>query len=303
MINCDSIKKDIKRIKYITFPRRIFIIYIILFNLIEQILLKNHFFERYQSEKNEITLKFNSIGKQRILYSSHTQQYKNEKYYFFYNCPSKIYINNEEIKNLTNCTIINIQAYDSIIKLVWDKPLISTRYLFGNCVNIIEVNLTNFNTSLITDLAGMFQNCYSLKSVDLSNLVTNNNEYLNGMFYNCYSLKSINLSSFDTSKVISLWSMFYNCQSLISIDLSNFDTSLVFRMEYLFYNCKNLEYINIKNFSENKKLITKDMFYGIPKPVVICLDPYKSPKIYNITRNMSCITISCDKNWKSNKKK
>ena len=298
-IKIDNMKKDIQIL-----TGKIPIIFILLLNIIHQILLRDYYYERYISKMSEITLKVNGTGKQKILYSSYLYQaYDPDNLIYFYNCPSKIYINNEEIKKLTSCTTIDIPNFDSLIKLVWDKPLNSTRWLFYYCVNIIEVNLTNFNTSLVTDMAGMFRDCHSLISVELSNLVTKNNEYLNGVFYNCYSLKSIDLSSFDSSKVWSLYAMFYNCNSLISIDLSNFDTSSVKYMNELFFNCSNLEYINIKNFSEKKNLKSTDMFYGIAKNAVICLAPNKSPKIYNIVRNISCITISCDNNWRSIQKK
>ena len=41
------------------------------------------------------------------------------------------------------------------------------------------------------------------------------------------------------------------------------------------------------------------MFDGIPKNAVICLDSTKAPEIYKLANKISCVTISCETNWKS----
>ena len=92
--------------------------------------------------------------------------------------------------------------------------------------------------------------------------------------------------------------MFYNCKSLTTIDLSNFDTSSTTDMRSLFYNCSNLEYINIKNFTDKKVQYMTDMFTGIAKNAVICVDENKAPSIYNLANNMPCVTISCVEDWR-----
>ena len=117
------------------------------------------------------------------------------------------------------------------------------------------------------------------------------------MFDNCSSIKYIDLSNFDTSSTTEMNRMFQNCTSLTSINLSHFDTSKVGYMNHLFYNCKNLEYINLFNFTDNKRPTTQDMFTGIKKNAVICIDKNKAPSIYNLADKMSCVAISCRPDW------
>ncbi len=63
----------------------------------------------------------------------------------------------------------------------------------------------------------MFGSCTSLTSLDLSNFNTSNVTNMNGMFGSCTSLTSLDLSNFDTSKVTSMINMFNGCTSLRTI--------------------------------------------------------------------------------------
>ena len=56
----------------------------------------------------------------------------------------------------------------------------------------------------------MFPHC-SLTSLDLSNFDTSNVTDMSSMFYGCLNLKSLDLSSFDTSNVTNMSYMFYIC--------------------------------------------------------------------------------------------
>ena len=229
-------------------------------NVINKISSNIKCLENFWFNSSEIILKINNIGMNNILYYN----YLNKEY----PCPSIIYLN-DKIQNLTNCTRINISIPGSIVKLVWNNPLNSTRCLFYFCSNITEIKFLNFDKSLLTNIAGLFRDCYSLTSVDVSNLDIKNFNLLRYMFYNCISIKSINLSNFDTSNIIEIYNMFYNCHSLTSIDLSNFNTSKVTKMEHLFYNNTNLEYIKLLNFTDNKNPSITNMFNGIKKNAVI----------------------------------
>ena len=51
-----------------------------------------------------------------------------------------------------------------------------------------ELNIFNFNTSKVEDIAFMFLNCSELKSLDLSKFDTSQVTDMSRMFYNCSSL-------------------------------------------------------------------------------------------------------------------
>ena len=256
---------------------------------------KNKFYQRILLHSYIITLKVNGTWEHNILNAQEN----------FYSFPSEIYIDNNEIQNFSPPYKITVCDPTSIIKLEWNYPPNSTRSLFGHCSTITEINLTNFDSSSVIDMRDTFWDCFSLTSIDLSNLKTENVIDMWGFFIGCNSLRSLDLKSFNTSKVTSLVHMFENGYSLISLDLSNFDTYEVTEMTRLFHDCKNLEYINLKNFieNENKNVNSEEIFTGIAKNAVICLNPIKVLTLYNIAKNMVCVTISCKENWRSVQKK
>lgn len=114
--------------------------------------------------------------------------------------------------------------------------------LFYGLTNIASIDLSNFDTSNVTNMSSMFANCPNLITIEgLSNFDTSNVTDMSNMFRTCNSLTSLDLSSFNTSKVTNMSSMFYICPSLTSIEgLSNLNTSNVTDMSMMFYNCNSL---------------------------------------------------------------
>ena len=64
-----------------------------------------------------------------------------------------------------------------------------------------------------------------LRTIDVTNLDTSQITDMNSMFIGCMGLTSLDVSHFDTSQVTNMSNMFYYCTGLASFDLSNFDTS------------------------------------------------------------------------------
>ena len=210
-----------------------------------------------------ITLKVKGTGLKNIL-SSSTSDLQTH----VYPCPSNIYIKNQLIQNFTDCHFIDIEESDSEIKLEWNN--ISDNSLGGifyKCTEITEIDMTNFDTSLVTDMSEMFSMCYSLNSINVENLNTAKVETFRYMFYNCTNLTSINLESFTNPSATSLYRMFYRCI--------------------------NLEYINIKNFEEKKNTNINGMFYNIAINAVICLSSCPPPTNFTISfMNSTVVTVS-----------
>ena len=182
--------------------------------------------------------------------------------------------------------------------------------MFKECTNITEINLSNFDTTLVISMDNMFEGCSSLTSLDLTNFKTSSVKRMIFMFSQCSSLTSLDLSKFDTSSVTRMDSMFSQCSSLTSLDLSSFNTSLVTSIDSMFYECINLEYINLYNFNENN--IKHSMFENVPKNLVICI---KDNSLFNSLNNAlcnssssneifdHCFTIDCSPDWKAKQKK
>ena len=126
----------------------------------------------------------------------------------------------------------------------------------------------------------MFYYCNNIKSLDLTNFNTSSVTNMKYMFYHCESLVSIDLSCFDTSKVKYMNSMFGYCSSLISLNLNNFDTSNVTNMNSMFWYCSSLVSLNLNNFNTEKEgVIVSDMFNFCKVNLIVCLNTTKASKI------------------------
>ena len=99
--------------------------------------------------------------------------------------------------------------------------------MFSYCSSLASLDVSNFDTSNVTDMRSMFCGCSSLTSLDVSNFDTSNVTSMSSMFSGCSSLASLDVSNLDTSNVTNMHYMFDNCFSFTSLDLSNFDTSSI----------------------------------------------------------------------------
>ena len=90
----------------------------------------------------------------------------------------------------------------------------------------------------------MFESCSNLESLDLSNFDTSNVTNMEDMFYKCNILKQIKgINNFKTFNVTTMKGMFQECKELEYLDLSNFDLSNVKDMREMFKMCHNLKEI------------------------------------------------------------
>ena len=96
-----------------------------------------------------------------------------------------------------------------------------------------------------------------LKNLNVSNLDTSQVTNMSNMFYACMGLTSLDLSNFDTSKVTNMSNMFEWCSKLTSLDLSNFNTSQVTTMDGMFIGCESLRDIKINDETSANKLIVQ----------------------------------------------
>jgi hypothetical protein len=119
-------------------------------------------------------------------------------------------------------------------------------YGTGGGANTLELNLTDFDTSNVTDMFGMFASVgYSATTWSIGNLNnwdTSKVKYMNSMFshsgYSATTWNIGNLSSWNVSSVTSMESLFYyagyNATTWSIGDLSGWDTSKVTTMIQMF---------------------------------------------------------------------
>ena len=277
----------------------------ILITLIKYILLVNLFCRAKGNliifEDSKITLKVKWKGENAII----------NRNFININYLKEVYINNNKQKEIS--FKYNFEQEDNFVELIWDENIASSESMFKDCKSITEINLSNFDTSLVSSMDFMFERCKSLTSLDLSNFNTSLVKRMIFMFSGCSSLTILNLTNFDTSLVTLMDSMFSHCSSLTSLDLSNFNTSLLDSADSMFYDCVNLSYLNLYNFSESK--VKLNMFKNVPNNLVICIKETINKLLYeefNNTLDNESISFSvnkkgfifdCSKDWKTKQKR
>ena len=170
---------------------------IILFNLNLLLLIKYLFILIFQivSSKeiqlrklnninSEIILTIDAKGNQKILSDYFDISYLDNNNN---NTPYYIYVN-DIIQNYTGKSVYNLKEERNIIRIKWNFQLLSCQSMFEGLSNINKIDLSEFDSSEVTDMSNMFKNCYYLSIIYLNNFNTSKVTDMNGMFYNCQYL-------------------------------------------------------------------------------------------------------------------
>ena len=96
----------------------------------------------------------------------------------------------------------------------------------SGCGNLTTLDVSNFNTSNVTDISCMFEKCSKLATIDLSNFNTSNVTDMSSMFELCDKLENIYVSiKWNVENVTSSEKMFKYCESLPNYNSSSLDKS------------------------------------------------------------------------------
>ena len=171
---------------------------------------------------------------------------------------TQLYINNQQLKYQKFYIFNNVGKYN--VKLQFSNPINNCGFMFYDCINITEIDLSHFNSKNVINMEYMFYYCEKLTNINLSNFNTSNVTNMNCMFYRCNNLNKINLKSFDTKKVINMSYMFSHCKNITLLNLESFNTSNTSNMGYMFYECKNLLKLDLSSFNTQNVTNMSHMF-------------------------------------------
>lgn len=193
---------------------------------------------------------------------------------------TEIFFNNVNTSNTINmqgmfmeCGVASLDLSNFDTSNVTDMSI-----MFAGCIKLQELDLSHFDTSKVTDMMSVFQDCQNLVSLDLSGFNTSQVTDMSHMFYDCLSLTSLDVSSFDTSNVTGMMDMFGHCSSLTSLNVSSFDTSKVEDMYGMFYSCSNLNTLDLSSFDTSNVTDMSHMFYDCSNLTNIYVSPKWSTK-------------------------
>ena len=309
--------------------------YEILYN-INELMNFNNIIQKDINNENNVENTFNNIyniynliNRNEIKLTLNIQKEDvNKEIYFLDNTDGKVPINTKEFKEyhhdfLKELNEKNVELYINKKKFKFQKYFKPKKkgiydiflkfkiimedcgYMFYNCSNIIDIDLSLFNTKIITNMICFCYGCFNLKNINLTSFNTESVKNMSGLFYNCSNLENINFSSFNTKNVINMSAMLMGCSNLLNIDLSSFDTKNVTNMEGMFFGCANLIDINLSSFNTENVINVEGMFYGCKNLTELDLSSfntknvlfkkglfYKSPSLKAIKLNTnSCSTI------------
>ena len=216
---------------------------------------------------------------------------------YYYTETEKVYLNKDSSKmfclyqwisdvKLENILDIDLSSFDT-------SQVTDMSFMFNSMSNLTALNLSNFDTSKVTDMSGMFQNTRNLTSLNLSNFDTSKVTNMQKMFAHMHSLTSLNLSNFDTSQVTDMSFMFNSMSNLTALNLSNFDTSKVRYMDYMFYGMSSLTTLDLSNFDTSQVKNMSYMFNSMSKLNALNLSNFNTSKVWDMRAmfaNMSNLT-------------
>ena len=154
--------------------------------------------------------------------------------------------------------LLNIDISDADTSGVTDMS-----NMFYGCTYISELDVSGLDTSRVTNMESMFGNCVRVKNLDISGFNTSNVTNMSEMFVECRSLETLDLSGFDTSKVTDMHGMFSACMSLRDPDFSSFDTSNVSDMGAMFDRCYTIKILDLSAFDTSSVTRSEYMIYTL----------------------------------------
>ena len=204
-----------------------------------------------------------------------------DKTAYYYAEPEKVYLNTDSSEMFYS------RYYEQKIKNILELDLSSfdtskvenMHWMFYGMRNLTTLDLSNFDTSKVTEMYGMFRDMSNLTTLNLSNFNTSKVTEMSGMFSGMRNLTTLDLSNFDTSKVTGMGGMFENMSNLTSLNLSSFNTSQVTNMYSMFSGMSNLTTLNLSNFDTSKVTRMDYMFRGMSNLTSLNLSSFNASKV------------------------
>lgn len=155
----------------------------------------------------------------------------------------------------------SVNVVGQAVGVILDLPE-NSQYLFAGCTSF---NPINWRTNAAINMSGLFQGS-TVSVLDLSNWNTSNVTDMSNMFRDCPNLTAINMLSFNTQNVTTMQAMFYGFKGTI-LNLVSFKTPNLVNTSQMFYMCSNLKTIVTREFTNEQIIDFASMFTGCTRLV------------------------------------
>lgn len=174
--------------------------------------------------------------------------------------------------------------------------------LFSQLSALEDIDFTNLDTSLTTDMDFLFRDCTSLVELNLNtteaknaNFDTANVKSMWSLFGGCANLRRLYINTLDTRKVTIMNTMFFGCASLLNTDpendpdyefdlskCQNFLTNQVTSMAQMFQEASSLTSLDLSKFNTSNVTSIAWMFLGCNNLTNLNLSSFNTNKITNM---------------------
>ena len=202
-----------------------------------------------------------------------------DKTAYYYAEPEKVYLNedmNSMFRNMSSLISLNLSNFDT-------SKVTNMSYMFFKTSSLTSLNLSNFDTSQVMNMDSIFRGMTNLTTIDLSNFDTSKVTDMSSMFSDMHNLTTLNLSNFNTSKVMYMNRMFSDMHNLANLNISNFDTSQVTDMHDMFSNVRNLTTLNLSNFNTSRVTDMGFMFYHMSSLISLNLSNFNTSNVTDMS--------------------
>ena len=190
--------------------------------------------------------------------------------------------NNEQIKKYCEI-LLNGKKIDFTYKykfkekgkytfdFIFNKPLTDLSYLFHQCKQLKEIDLSHFHPKNVRNMRNMFNECEKLEKIKFFDReITKKVKDMRYMFSNCKSLTNLKIN-FQLKNIEKMDSMFLSCSKLKNIKLLPLERT----MKYMFKDCGSLKEANLSYFENIKIDDMSYMFSGCTNLEIIhlCFNP------------------------------
>ena len=111
-----------------------------------------------------------------VIQGSGEQQLLNDWYFRNIKQPSEVLVNGVKADSCSKTC--NLVGDRNNITLKFDTQIESCKSMFENLKNIIEIDLSNFDASKVTNMRGMFDGCSNLEKIEFGNINTPSLKYI-----------------------------------------------------------------------------------------------------------------------------
>ncbi len=180
------------------------------------------------------------------------------------------YILREDYDNLGAVTGISFRGSDAenitgSMTITGGTRLTSANGMFDGLINLTDLDVSEMDTSHVTNMEHMFFNCRNLTALDIVNFDISKVTTTKSMFGSCNNLTSISLKDLNIERLLNMQEMFFSCDNLKSVVFTNLDFGNVNDMQHLFDDCVSLECIT--NIDTTTVTFKEKMFENTPKLV------------------------------------